>query len=100
MSDAPEDMKGTVATPTSNHLFKINEKCDNMLTEERIDAFVHVVMQVLYLSQQRARPNAWIKDQGGHHGHRMPGPGSSGQWAEPSIVKVERCHPMVSSCVV
>lgn len=56
LNDAPEDMRGQAATPASNCLFKVNTKNPIPLTGERKETFVHVVMQLLYISQ-RARPD-------------------------------------------
>ena len=57
LQDIPEDMrKGTAATLTGNHMFKVNETNPDELCSEKAEVFVHVVMQLLYLSQ-RARPN-------------------------------------------
>ena len=55
LQDVPEDMQGgVVATPAGNHLFLINDKYPVLLDGKRQDSFVHIVMQLLYLSQ-RAR---------------------------------------------
>ena len=56
LHDAPEDMAGTAATPAGNHLFKVNELSVVVLTGDKKDFFVHIVMQLLYLSQW-ARPD-------------------------------------------
>ena len=48
--------KGTAATPAGNHLFRVNETDPDELCLKKAEVFVHVVMQLLYLSQ-RARPN-------------------------------------------
>lgn len=56
LHDAPEDMKGVAATPAGNHLFKVDQVNPTRLTGKQKDDFVHVVMQLLYLSQ-RARPD-------------------------------------------
>ncbi|MDG7001629.1 MAG: hypothetical protein JRN15_21230, partial [Nitrososphaerota archaeon] len=57
LQDVPEDMrKGTAATPAGNHLFRVNEKDPQQLGAEEKETFVHIVMQLLYLSQ-RARPD-------------------------------------------
>ena len=57
LQDVPEDMKrGTAATPAGNHLFKVNEIDPEELCTEKAEVFVHIVMQLLYLSQ-RARPD-------------------------------------------
>ena len=56
LQDVPEDMQGEVAaTPTGNHLFLITEKDLVLLDGKRQDSFVHIVMQLINLSQ-RARP--------------------------------------------
>ena len=54
--DLPPDMVGTAATPAANHLFKVNEKDPVHLDKEKADMYVHLTMQLLYLSQ-RARPD-------------------------------------------
>jgi len=51
LHEVPEDMAGTEVTPAGNHLFKVNEKEPDVLEGERKDVFVHIVMQLLYLSQ-------------------------------------------------
>ena len=57
LQDIPDDMKkGTAATPAGNHLFRVNEKDPKELGTEEKETFVHIVMQLLYLSQ-RARPD-------------------------------------------
>ena len=57
LQDVPEDMQGGVAaTLAGNHLFLINDKDSMKLDKKRRDSFMHIVMQLLYLSQ-RARPD-------------------------------------------
>ena len=57
LQDIPEDMrKGTAATPAGNHLFKVNETNPEKLSSKQAEIFVHIIMQLLYLSQ-RARPD-------------------------------------------
>ena len=51
LHDVPEAMAGTSTTPAGNHLFKVNEKNPKPLSPEKKDVFVHIVMQMLYLSQ-------------------------------------------------
>jgi hypothetical protein len=55
ISEIPEDMRGVASTPASNHLFVVNHD-PVILDEPRQKLFVHLVMQLLYLSQ-RARPD-------------------------------------------
>ena len=55
LSHAPDDMDGTTATPVANHLFKVASDPE-LLDGEQRDLFVHLTMQLLYLSQ-RARPD-------------------------------------------
>ena len=55
LQDAPADMNGTSATPAGNHLFKVNEDGPR-LDKATAETYVHLVMQLLYLSQ-RGRPN-------------------------------------------
>ena len=60
LQEIPEDMKkGTAATPAGNHLFKVNETDPDELCSAKAEVFVHVLMQLLYLSQ-RARPDIRI----------------------------------------
>ena len=49
-------MIGCASSPAANHLFNINEDNPTYLDDEKKDVFVHIVMQLLYLSQ-RARPD-------------------------------------------
>ena len=56
LRDSPRDMEGSAVTPAANHLFNINNTDPILLTGERKDLFVHLVMQALYLSQ-RGRPD-------------------------------------------
>ena len=56
LNDAPTSMDGKVATPTAAHLFKINMEDPKLLSKEKKELFVHLVMQGLYLSQ-RGRPD-------------------------------------------
>jgi hypothetical protein len=52
---APPDMKGTAVTPACSYLFQVNP--DGVkLSQEKKNQFVHMVMQLLYLSQ-RGRPD-------------------------------------------
>jgi hypothetical protein len=55
LHDVPEDMNGVAATPAGHHLFRVNE-CPSPLNIETAKVFVHVVMQLLYLSQ-KGRPD-------------------------------------------
>jgi hypothetical protein len=55
LREIPDDMKGTATTPAGNHLFVINQQ-PVCLKGQCKDLFVHLVMQLLYLSQ-RARPD-------------------------------------------
>ena len=57
LQDVPEDMrKGTAGTLAGNHLFKVNKANPDELCSDKAEVFMHIVMQLLYLSQ-RARPN-------------------------------------------
>ena len=56
LQDVPSDMSGVAATPAGNCLFKVNSTNPTLLTGEKKEIFVHVVMQLLYLSQ-RGRPD-------------------------------------------
>jgi hypothetical protein len=53
---APKEMRGSAATPAANHLLEVNQVDPVLLGKENADIYVHIVMQLLYLSQ-RARPN-------------------------------------------
>ena len=54
--DAPKEMRGSAVTPAANHLFWVNEVNPVLLEKDEADIYVHIVMQLLYLSQ-RARPD-------------------------------------------
>jgi hypothetical protein len=54
--DLPKDMIRSAATPAMNHLFRINDKNAAPLDRDRADLFVHLTMQLLFLSQ-RACPD-------------------------------------------
>jgi hypothetical protein len=54
--DAPSDMRGRAATPAADHLFRVNSTNPVKLSKEKTDIFVHITMQLLYLSQ-RGRPD-------------------------------------------
>ena len=56
LRDVPQEMDGTSNTPAVAHLFKTNPEHPKLLGEEKKKIFVHLVMQVLYLSQ-RGRPD-------------------------------------------
>jgi hypothetical protein len=56
LHDAPKEMRGSAATLAANHLFKVNQVDPVLLGKENADIYVHIVMQLLYLSQ-RARPD-------------------------------------------
>jgi hypothetical protein len=56
LHDAPKEMRGRAATPAANHLFQINRVDPVPLNKEKTENYVHIVMQLLYLSQ-RARPD-------------------------------------------
>jgi hypothetical protein len=49
-------MRGKAATPAADHLFKVNHTNPVKLNKEKAETFVHITMQLLYLSQ-RARPD-------------------------------------------
>jgi hypothetical protein len=55
LSDIPTSMVGEAATPAANHLFATNDN-PVMIDAERKESYVHIVMQLLYVSQ-RARPD-------------------------------------------
>jgi hypothetical protein len=54
--DLPKDMVGKAATPAANHLFRVDDEDAAPLDKDRADVFVHLTMQLLFLSQ-RARPD-------------------------------------------
>ncbi len=54
--DLPKDMIGSAATPAANHLFRVDDENVTPLDKERADLFVHLTMQLLFLSQ-RAWPD-------------------------------------------
>jgi hypothetical protein len=56
LQDIQPDMIGKAATPAANHLFSVNTENPKPLNTEDTEYFVHLVMQLLYLSQ-RARPD-------------------------------------------
>ena len=56
LQDAPDDMSGIAATPAGDCLFKVNQMNLELLTREDKYNFIHMVMQLLYLSQ-RGRPD-------------------------------------------
>ena len=56
LNDAPTLMDGKAATPAAAHLFKVNTDDPKVLTKEKQEMFVHLVMQGLILSQ-RGRPD-------------------------------------------
>jgi hypothetical protein len=47
---APTDMNGNALTPAANHLFQIDPDAEPVSQDEQ-EIFVHMVMQLLYLSQ-------------------------------------------------
>jgi hypothetical protein len=54
--DLPKDMVGKAATPAANHLFLVDDEDAAPLDKDRTDLFVHLMMQLLFLSQ-RACPD-------------------------------------------
>jgi hypothetical protein len=54
--DLPKGMIGTAATPATNHLFRVDDENAAPLDKDCADLFVHLMMQLLFLSQ-RARPD-------------------------------------------
>jgi hypothetical protein len=51
LHDAPKEMGGSAATPATNHLFQVNEVNRFPLGKKKAKIYVHIVMQLLYLSQ-------------------------------------------------
>jgi hypothetical protein len=56
LHDAPKEMRGSAATPAANHLFQVNTVNPIPLEKDKADIYIHIIMQLLYLSQ-RARPD-------------------------------------------
>ena len=56
LSEIPDEMIGTAATPAANHLFTTNDTNPTYVSSEKAQTYVHLTMQLLYLSQ-RARPD-------------------------------------------
>ena len=57
LQDVPDDMKkGTAVTPAGNNLFRVNKNDPEELCIVQTEIFMHIVMQLLHLSQ-RARPD-------------------------------------------
>lgn len=56
LHDVPKEMRGKAATPAADHLFRVNQTNPVKLNKEKAESFVHITMQLLYLSQ-RARPD-------------------------------------------
>ena len=56
LQDVPDDMARTAATPVGNYLFRVNKTSLTMLVKDKKDIFVHISMQMLYLSQ-RVQPD-------------------------------------------
>ena len=57
LRDVSDDMKkGTAVTPAGNHLFRVSKDDPAELCMEQKETFMHIVMQLLYLSQ-RVRPD-------------------------------------------
>jgi hypothetical protein len=54
--DLPKDMIGSAATPAANHLFRTDDENAAPLDKDRADLFIHLTMQLLFLSQ-RACPD-------------------------------------------
>jgi hypothetical protein len=54
--DLPKDMIGKAATPAANHLFRVDDEDAAPLDKDRTDLFIHLTMQLLFLSQ-RACPD-------------------------------------------
>ena len=52
LRDIPKDMVGNAVTPAAKHLFAINDVNPIMLDEEQTTEYVHLVMQLSYLSQR------------------------------------------------
>jgi hypothetical protein len=56
IDELPSSMRGRAVTPAANHLFNVNEKQTEFLTEEESDRFHRFTAKLMYLSQ-RARPD-------------------------------------------
>jgi hypothetical protein len=55
LDEAPSDMDGTATSPTTNHLFSVNDKSDK-IDAEKVDLYHRLTAKLLYLSK-RARPD-------------------------------------------
>jgi hypothetical protein len=56
IKEFPEEITGTCATPASDHLFKLHEDgSGRKLTEELVDAFHHMVYQLLFTANRARR---------------------------------------------
>jgi len=49
ITEFPEEIKGTYATPAADHLFKVRDD-GRKLPEEQADAFHHTVYQLLFVA--------------------------------------------------
>ena len=107
LQDVPDNMKrGTAVTPAGNHLFRVNENDPEELGIEQKETFVHIIMQLLYLSQ-RVRPNihtavsflcGQLNRPAIMQGDQVP------SWDDGSSAKAERGRnknrPMVDRCFI
>jgi hypothetical protein len=50
--DLPKEMVGSAATPAASHLFRIDDENAAPLDKEHSNLFVHLMMQLLFLSQR------------------------------------------------
>jgi hypothetical protein len=53
--DAPKEMRGSAVTPVANHLFQVNTVNPIWLEKDKADIYVHIIVQLLYLSQHARR---------------------------------------------
>ena len=49
-----ESVFGTFSVTTASHLFKVNNEDPKLLPQDKEEILMHLVMQGVYLSQQRA----------------------------------------------
>jgi hypothetical protein len=51
LHDTPKEMHGLAATPAANHLFQINQVNPTPLEKDKAKIYVHIIIELLYLSQ-------------------------------------------------
>jgi hypothetical protein len=58
INECPDDMISKNVTSAPTYLFKVNQDNPKLLSQNDRDTYIHMVMQLLYLSQQ-AHPDLW-----------------------------------------